>query len=189
MSMNRADGSASYQAWNAALLMEDFTYYELGAAASLAADTVGNYVREWMAQGLAEKVGTDPDGRVRCRLVDADARRPVRLRRDGSATRQQTKHGNMWTAMRGLREFSPIDIAAHACTIEVHVTDEDAREYCRMLVLAGYLKVLRKAQPGRKPAMYRLMRNTGPQPPRERRVRAVYDDNLHEFAYVAGGAR
>ena len=102
MSMNRSDGNASYQAWNAALLLEDFTYYELGAAASLAADTVGNYVREWVAQELAEKIGTDPDGRVRCRIIDADARRPVRVRSDGTAMAWQ-RHGlahgysHLWT--------------------------------------------------------------------------------------------
>ncbi|MDP2064178.1 MAG: hypothetical protein Q8Q63_03405 [Phaeovulum sp.] len=41
--------------------------------------------------------------------------------------------------------------------------------------------------PGRREAIYRLIRNTGPRPPRERRVRAVWDDNLGELVLLNGG--
>jgi hypothetical protein len=44
-----------------------------------------------------------------------------------------------------------------------------------------------KALPGRREAIYRLVRDTGPRPPRERRVRAVWDENLGEYTYISGG--
>ena len=74
----------------------------------------------------------------------------------------------------------------HANTPNVPVTRDEAQDYCRFLASAGYLKVIRKATPTLTPR-YKLIKNTGPLPPRERRVRAVYDDNLEQFTYVAGG--
>ena len=62
-----------------------------------------------------------------------------------------------------------------------------AKEYCTMLTQAGYLKVLRKASPPKKPAVYKLVRNTGPQPPQIQRVKQVFDPNLDEVTYRAGG--
>lgn len=85
-----------------------------------------------------------------------------------------------------IRAFSAIDLAAHSNTPEVAVTPEAAREYCQMLTRAGYLRVERAAIPGRREAVYRLIKNTGPRPPMERRVRAVFDENLGEIVHVAG---
>jgi hypothetical protein len=50
-----------------------------------------------------------------------------------------TPEGNMWRAMRHLRQFSPTDIAAHANAGGVEVTVEKARAYCRQLIGSGHL--------------------------------------------------
>ena len=46
-----------------------------------------------------------------------------------------------------------------------------------------------KARPGVRAARYRLVRDTGPRAPRERRVRALWDDNERRYAHVPGTAR
>jgi hypothetical protein len=95
-------------------------------------------------------------------------------------------HGNLWRAMRMLQGFSPVDLAAHAATPTVAVSPEDAAAYCQTLTRAGYLRVVRKAAPPLRPAIYRLVRNTGPLPPVLRRVRAVIDGNTGQIVHVGG---
>lgn len=84
----------------------------------------------------------------------------------------------MWNSMRGLVEFSPRDISAHSTTPDVRVTEWTAKSYCSMLLRAGYLRVLKKAEPaaGRQ-AIYRLIRNSGPKPPQIQRIKQVFDPN------------
>jgi hypothetical protein len=89
--------------------------------------------------------------------------------------------------MRALRSFSPTDVMAHSHTPEFEVSLGTAQEYCQMLARSGHLRVMTKALPGRREAIYRLVRDTGPRPPRERRVRAVWDENLGEYTYISGG--
>jgi hypothetical protein len=94
----------------------------------------------------------------------------------------------MWTAMRQMRGgFTPRDLAAHATTEETLVTLETAQDYCRSLLGAGYLGVARKAVPGKTEAIYRLIKNTGPRAPREKRVRAVIDANTEQTILIGGG--
>jgi hypothetical protein len=92
----------------------------------------------------------------------------------------------MWTALRQMRTFGPRDVAAYAATERTAVSPEDARRYCQALLRVGYLKVVRKAVPGQREPVYRLIRNTGPQPPRLRRVAGVWDPNTGRF--LTGGS-
>lgn len=144
-------------------------------------ERASDLVRGWAKAGRVELIGRAERKRLKYRVATSG----VASLAEG---RTQTSWGNMWRAMRGLTSFTPLDIATHATTDAVSVSREEAAVYCQMLVRAGYLRVLRKALPGRREASYRLIRNTGPMPPRERRVRAVYDDNLQEYTHLAGGA-
>jgi len=171
-------------AWNVALRKGEFTYQDISAETGISIRNTTSLVRSWEARNAVMRIGRI--GNRQGFRVKQDER-PVTARRDGTAMRHETAAGNMWRAMRGLRVFTPTDIAAHSNTPTCHVALPAAQEYCQMLARAGYLKVERKAVPGRREAAYRLMRNTGPLPPRERRVRAVYDDNLCEFTHMAGG--
>ena len=179
-------GTVEFLCWNAARDLKSFTHWALAERAGVSYYSVSATVNGWVKEGRAQVVGRDADNRKRFRISDPEKAPVFPTRPDGTATRAQSKHGNMWTVIRRLKLFQPLDISAHATTDKVEVSEEDARSYCQQLVLAGYLKVERKARHGLRPAVYRLVRNTGPYAPRERRVRAIYDDNEDRFTYVAG---
>lgn len=162
------------QLWDAATRLGKFTYEELHDATGFKPDTIRPIVNVWL--------GTD-----RVRRIDArekKARFEVISSDEPALVAPPTPHGNLWQAMRGLKLFSPVDLAAHANTPEVEVTVAAAQQFCRMLLRAGYLRIERKATAERE-AIYRLLRNTGPKPPRERRVWALYDENLGHFSAIA----
>ncbi len=99
---------------------------------------------------------------------------------------QGTGTENMWRSMRMMGQFTPLDIAVHSTTDTVSVTEATARGYCSMLLKAGYLGVVRKAVPGKWPATYRFVRDTGPLPPQIQRVKQVFDPNIREVTYYPG---
>jgi hypothetical protein len=167
-------------AWAIASGRDEFGYAEIAVGLKISRERAVEIVRGWLKQGLLAQVkdGTVGKGRSSWRLREGVARPvPPRLR---------TPEGNLWTAMRGLRSFTPRDLAAHANVPDVEVTEACAQDYCRALLDAGYLAVIQKADAARRrPAIYRLVRMTGPRAPRVKRVRAVIDDN-DEAVHVIG---
>lgn len=111
-----------------------------------------------------------------------------RLNRNGEPVTQGAGVENMWRSMRGLGEFSPLDIATHSTTPDVSVTLNTAKSYCSMLLKTGYLVVKKKASAQGGLARYRLVRNSGPQPPQIQRVKRVFDPNTGEV-YAPEGPR
>ena len=173
-------------AWTAAQRRGEFSYKQLSGDTSLSIDDqIRKFVGEWIVEGLVEVAEERRNGQKRFRLTELGRKRgmPSAI----AAAAAETAHGNMWRAMRGLANFTALDISTHATTPTCAVEERQAQEYCQMLVRAGYLKVVQKAVPGRRHAIYRLIKQTGPRPPRERRVRAVYDDNLGEYVHIARG--
>ena len=80
--------------------------------------------------------------------------------------------------------FTIPEITACSITPEVpSIAEYHVRNFVNLLLRSGYLKVLRKARHGKHLARYRLIRNTGPKPPVEKRVRATWDPNLHEVTH------
>ncbi|SFQ13782.1 hypothetical protein SAMN05421853_10281 [Roseivivax halotolerans] len=126
------------------------------------------------------------DGKVRfyTRVLDTDTA-PAFTRSDHRLAPRERRAKKLWTAARMLKTFTPRDVAAHAATSETEVSIDDATRFCRMLLRAGYVRVLRKARPsdGVEPR-YRLTRDTGPKPPIEKRVRAVWDENEGCFTHL-----
>jgi len=183
--MRSDTGIVEQVAWSAACRLVEFDRRALAEAAQLGIDTAGTWIRRWLKLGKIEALGKQGGTTERYRVIgetrQAPAPDPVR----------QSPAGNMWRAMRAFRApFTAVDIAAHSSTEDVAVGLDDARAFCQMLVRAGYLRVLRTAVPGKREAIYRLVRDTGPRPPRERRVRAIWDPNLDEFTHLpAGGAQ
>ena len=167
--------------WNAAMVLIEFTARELADATDLSMHQVSYFVQVWIKDGLVDRQDTGPAELVRYRVLNPGEVRP-------QIAASETPTANMWTAMRGLRSFSPRDIAAHSSTQKTTVTLEMAQSYCQMLVRASYLRVMDKAIPGRRDAVYRLIQNSGPRPPVERRVRVVFDENLQKIVYIAGYA-
>lgn len=186
MSQGRTSQEELHAAFVAVLERDGFTAEDIQRACGVTASVAARYVRNWTRTGIAELARRE--GHRRYFRIAAHARGDIAEQRIREAMiGAQSPIGNMWRSMRMMAEFSPTDIAAHSCTDETPVTEADAAAYCRTLVVAGYLRVVRKAIPGQRTATYRLIRNTGPRPPRERRVRAVYDDNLGQFTHVNGG--
>lgn len=95
----------------------------------------------------------------------------------------------LWTAMRTLRRFEPIDLIAALHGTQTVVSIEDARRYCRTLLRAGYLHCVRKAEPGRLEARYLLRLDSGPIAPVLRRVSVLVDPNEQKITWVPEVAR
>lgn len=158
---------------------ERFGYSELAKQMDRSMTWARNRVRNWLEAGIIEAVD-QAEGAVWQWRVKDGAKVAVTVK-------TRSPEQNMWTAMRQLKSFSPRELAAHATTETTAVTLEMAQEYCRALLGAGYLMVSKKAIPGNRLAIYRLVKNTGPRPPRAKRVRAVVDDNTETVTVIGGG--
>jgi hypothetical protein len=165
--------------WTVALRLQAFSYSALAAETHTEIKVISQLVRGWHRAGVILDDGLGKGGK-RLWKVAPNATLPVRPVVIG------TVHGNLWRSMQLLKAFCPTDLMAHSSTDETRVTVEDASAYCQTLNRAGYLRVTRKAVPGQREAIYRLIRDTGPKPPVLRRIRAVFDQNLGEIVYTAG---
>jgi hypothetical protein len=167
------------RAWNIARTLPAFGYAEISIELKIGLERATAIVRAWERVGALTPVKSGAKKRKLWRVADPDRSAPPQGR---------SAADNLWTAMRKLRVFSPTDLSAHATTEHVAVSTEEALAYCRSLLDAGYARVERKAVPGLREAIYRLTRDTGPLPPREKRVRAIIDDNVGDVKIIGGAA-
>lgn len=168
------------KAWALVQRLGVFGYAEIAADLSIPLDVATQIVKGWEGEGRVEVKQGGASGRRKKFVLTRSYREPQDRR--GKVEQQ------LWTGMRGLKQFSPVDLAAH-CRADLEVTPDEARDYCQAMMRAGYLRVVRPASPPARPASYALIRNTGVRPPRERRVRAVWDENEGAFVYIAGAGR
>uniref|UniRef100_A4WS18 Uncharacterized protein n=1 Tax=Cereibacter sphaeroides (strain ATCC 17025 / ATH 2.4.3) TaxID=349102 RepID=A4WS18_CERS5 len=167
------------KAWAFALRVEVFGYAEISAEMTISMEAARDLVRGWEAEGrIRVQRGGSGASRKMFELTPA-----YRQPKDRSGQIGQ----QIWTAMRGLKTFTPLDLAAH-CRADLRVDLREASAYCQALLRAGYLRVTRTAVPGQREATYQLVRNTGPRAPRERRITTVWDPNESAFAYIPGVA-
>lgn len=167
-------------AWALACTLPKFGTAELSIGVKARERTVAKIVRDWAAEGrLIVEQPASPRVRGMWRIDPSFVPKRVVGR---------TVEDCAWTAMRQSKTFSPRILAASASTEAIEVTVEFAQAYCRSLLTAGYLVVVRKAVPGKTEPMYRLVKNTGPRAPRERRVRAVVDENTAQTILIGGAA-
>ena len=170
-------------AWAKALLMQKFGYAEISTAMCISIVPATRIVRSWIKERSVEQINPERAGSARALwrcLPDFVRIEPLRVR---------TPEENMWFSIRKLRGgFSHTDIAAHASNEMLTVSVSDAGEYCRALLAAEYLVVASKADPVRKrEAIYRLIHESGVQPPMVKRVRAVVDPNIGATIVIGGG--
>lgn len=161
-------------AWSTARRLGTFSIGQLSAEAGVAVDTARKYLRRWALAGLVTRAGAQKTLRYTARPEPTDLPPP----------RAQSPERNMWTAMRKIGAFSARDLALQASTDSLGISEDMAGRYIRSLLPAGYLRVVQRAVPGRRPAVYRLIRDTGPLPPRECRIAAVWDANRGAWAHV-----
>lgn len=164
--------------WAHALTLPQFGYAEISAGMKIGLETATRIVRGWDAAGALVAIQAGPG--LRSLWKPRPGYQPP------MPAMGRTPEINMWTAMRGLGAFTPTDIAAHATTDSITVAVDQAAAYCRALLAANYLRVARKADPGVREAIYRLIQNSGPRPPLERRVRAIVDGNTETITVISG---
>lgn len=163
-------------AWAVAQRLGEFGYAALAAETRIDMRRIGDLVRRWVAEGAVADLGKV--GNSLHFAVVAGAR-------PAEAPAPRTSTEALWFAIRSVRgDFSPVDIAVLCAT---PVDRDTASAYCQMLAQAGYLRVVRKASPPARPAVYRLVRNTGIRPPRRRSLWVVWDDNLGQPTHIPGG--
>ncbi|MGE4298935.1 MAG: hypothetical protein AB7E47_12985 [Desulfovibrionaceae bacterium] len=155
----------------------------LGKTCNANRESVRECLCRWRRGGFLERVGKDERG-ANVYLLRRDSREAPRLRRDGTEL-PSTGRDNMWRGMKMLRTFSVADLAATSSTESVPVAAETVREYLLFLTRAGY--VARVKTPAGSPALYRLVRNTGPKPPQIQRVKQLWDPNLRKVVWSSGG--
>jgi hypothetical protein len=170
--------------WDAACDLGLFTYDDLAKRAEVSRSNAQDRVRGWLRDGLVvqERHGSSRLLHFRV-LTDPAEREHVKAKAD---LPEEGVAANCWRVMRRLSQYTPTDVAAHATTTACKVTLKDARDYCQLLMRAGYLRAVRKALPGKRDAVYRLIKDTGPLAPRLRRVRAVEDRNQRTLTHLDG---
>lgn len=178
--------------WAVALRLGAFSYASLAAECRIPIERSTLLVRGWVRMRLAEFDHIGGHRRHVFRLLPAaqEVTLPANL---AVAEPKASAEENLWRTAGRLKTFGARDLAFHAATPGVEVTEEMAARFCQVLLKGGYLKVEKKAafrRAGksviRTAAKYRLIRKTGPLPPVERRVVAVWDGNLGQYTYVAG---
>lgn len=166
----RSRTEAEAAAWALAQRLGTFGYSEIAAELSTTMAVATRMVGNWLAEGRIRLCGTKGH-RKQFELTEPPA---------APTDRASLVAAQLWTGMRGLRTFSPVDLAAH-CREDLRVDLVETRAYAQILLRAGYLEVRQTAVPGQREAVYKLIRNTGPQPPRVRRVLAIWDPNEEGF--------
>ena len=106
----------------------------------------------------------------------------------GKADQRLSKEGRMWTAIRIFKVFTPQDLEISLAGTDEPIKPADIQKYCSVLVRAGFLRTLLKAIPGKRPARYQLVRNSGPLPPVRKRVTVVFDPNRECIIQPEGSA-
>ncbi|WP_051445390.1 hypothetical protein [Desulfocurvus vexinensis] len=186
-----AQGAPRGQAymWAVMMALAEFTISDVADRTNAGRDTVRDYVVRLERGGYLARTGLRGEGRYEAVVyrVDRKCREYPRLRKDGTEC-PPTKRESMWRSMRMLGEFGYRDLTVTASTAATPVADIDAKDYLKHLYRAGYLKVTAPAH-GNRPARYRLIRNTGPKPPKVQRIRQVFDPNLNEVVWSQGGER
>lgn len=162
--------------WTRACTLETFTCFQLMADTGACEDRVRQLLKGWKSTGKIEDGGRGLGRRKIYRTIK------VRKRLSLSSA---TPHGNMWRTMRHSKVFTIMDVQMCANTNEVPVDEDAARKYCHLLVVGDYLRVQQKAVPGRRPAIYQLVKDTGPKPPRPKRISGIWDENNGKFIHGA----
>ncbi len=159
---------------------ETFVVADIRRATDRNQKTIADYLHCLVAGGFIENAAqTSLSGPARYWLIGSPPVEAPRLRKDGTPVTQGGGTENMWRTMRMLAEFSARDVAAHANTEAVAVSESTAKTYCSMLYGAGYLRQTQAPRPGRL-AVYRLIRRSGPRPPMIQRIKRVFDPNTGE---------
>ncbi|AUC54267.1 hypothetical protein CDO87_14255 [Sagittula sp. P11] len=162
--------------------MDEFRLVDLETELKVPHGTAQRYLTQWQREGLVDYVRKE--GQVRFYISAERRQQLIEASAKVAPNAAGTPEGNMWRAMRILRHFTPLDIAAHSNAGGVQVSVDKARSYCRTLLEGGYLRIRDQPIRGRREALFQLVRNTGPEAPVTRRVTVLEDSNIGEISVV-----
>lgn len=166
-------------------LPEEITVSAVVQATGIHRSTVLRYLSALTAGGYLEAIPAPAGLPGSWRLIRDVGYHAPRVRADGSAVTQGEVTHQIWQAMIGLKDFDFRDLMQGA---SINIPEATAKDYCKRLLSAGYLRVLVKADPhAGRIARYRLIRPSGPAAPQIQRVRQVYDPNTGAVYPVEGG--
>jgi len=185
--IDQTKGQGQDGVWAQVRTQRFFTVADIQDATSIPRKTITDYLKRLTAGGVV-RLCDEGDGADQYELVKDMGVHTPRFRPNGEPVTQGMGNQNMWRSMRMMSEFSPRDIAAHSSTDAVNVSEDTAKKYCGHLLKAGYLRVLVRAVPGKRQARYRLIKDTGPLPPKVQRVKRVFDPNSGEVMMEGGAA-
>ncbi|MBO6789542.1 MAG: hypothetical protein JJ894_03295 [Dinoroseobacter sp.] len=182
-SKNNIGAETERQLWDAAARLGEFTMRSLMEDTGLSRYTVPKAITIWERQGKLQTLRRENRAFV-YRLILDEAAKGQQVEFEGDEP--QSIERNLWRAIRTLsRGYTAHDLAIHATTGQVQVTEAQAHKYCRLLVSAGLLAPLRKAVPGHRRATYRLSNDIGPRTPRPRKVQMLFDPNSKRLMHLA----
>ena len=154
-------------------------------ATKLNRSTVTRYLKALTEAGHLEYCAAPNGHPASWKLIRDTGHHAPRVRADGSKVTQGDVVHQLWTAMCALKDFDFRDLVQNS---SVEIPESTAKDYCKRLLSAGYLKVLSKADPAlARIARYRIIRLSGPRAPQVQRIRQVYDPNTGD-CYPVGGA-
>lgn len=159
-------------------LQGKFTVVDITTATRINRSTVYDYLRGLRAGGWLS-FEEAPSGQPGLWLLVKDAGyHAPRVSREGKLSTAGQTNEQMWRVICSLRDFDFRDLIENS---SIEIPEATAKDYCHRLLVAGYFKVLTKANPARgQIARYRLIRNSGPRPPQIQRIKRVYDPNTGE---------
>lgn len=172
------------EVWNAVKDLPEITSRDLARIFAMSPDIGRKWLARMADRNMIRRLPRGGRRNVFAPGSNADAQKAARA--DILEDLGDDPQRNMWRAMKVLKQFTPMDIVAVTNGQKTPVTERDAQAFCQLLLKGEYVRVLEEAIPGERPAAYHLARWTGPLPPRERRVKAIWDENQNGLTYVAG---
>lgn len=168
----------------AALRAPPMTVREIARAARTDTRTARSYLVRLAAAGIVTAEGEDP---VRYRLARDPGPETPRYRPDGTPVRPVSARQQIWNALK-VHKFGDAATIAREASVGIgvaRVDAGDARHYLGYLFRAGYLRVEGGGRGGHKGrAVYRLIRDTGPDAPMIQRLRRIWDPNLKQVVWA-----
>lgn len=160
-----------------------FTIPDIVQATYISRHTVRSYLNCLVAGGLMRRF--EDEKHIFWELLRDEGYYYPRLNQRGERVTQGMGVEQMWRTMRIMHQFSPRELALQASTDDVQIAPPTAKKYCTHLLQAGYLRCVQKATHERQ-AIYRLIRNSGPQAPQIQRALRIWDPNT-ETTWDLGG--
>lgn len=178
--------------WATIRKLRTFTRLTLQHETRINLGTIASYVQGLLAAGYITETKTKGKrggtGEAQYELARDVGVEAPRVYANGKPATLGIGREQLWQAIRGLRSFNYVELAAVASTPQRQVSASEARDYVKALVRAKYLQCIQQASVGRKDsalARYRLIpaRNTGPKPPVVQQIRQVFDPNENRVVW------